>query len=52
MQLMVDGKLNKVIASQLDISTRTVELRWHNVLKKMGASSLAELVRMVVEAGK
>lgn len=50
MQRMVAGKLNKVIANELLISLRTVETRRHKVLEKMQADSLAELVRMVVEA--
>ena len=49
---IVEGKLNKVIASELGVGLRTVELRRHNVLKKMQANSLAEVVRMVVEAGQ
>lgn len=52
MQRMIAGKLNKVIASELLISLRTVETRRHKVLEKMQADSLAELVRMVVEAGE
>lgn len=51
MQRMIAGKLNKVIASELLISLRTVETRRHKVLEKMLAESLAELVRMVVEVG-
>lgn len=50
MQRMVAGKLNKVVANELLISLRTVETRRHKVLEKMQADSLAELVRMVVEA--
>ena len=50
MQRMVAGKLNKVVANELLISLRTVETRRHRVLEKMQADSLAELVRMVVEA--
>ncbi len=51
MQRMIAGKLNKVVASELLISLRTVETRRHKVLEKMQAESLAELVRMVVEVG-
>jgi two-component system response regulator FixJ len=50
MQRMVAGKLNKVVANELLISLRTVETRRHKVLEKMQADSLAELVRIVVEA--
>ena len=48
---MVDGKPNKLIASELFLGLRTVELRRANVLKKMGAKSLAELVRLCVIGG-
>jgi FixJ family two-component response regulator len=48
MREMVAGKPNKVIASELDIGLRTVELRRANVLKKMQADSLAELVRLAL----
>lgn len=51
MSRMIDGKANKVIAKDLDISIRTVENRRHEVFQKMGAESVAELVRMVIEAG-
>lgn len=42
------GEANKVIARRMDVSLRTVELHRQNVFQKMGADSLAELVRMVV----
>jgi FixJ family two-component response regulator len=48
MREMVAGKPNKVIAAELDIGLRTVELRRANVLKKMHADSLAELVRFAL----
>ena len=43
---MVDGKANKVIAIDLDISQRTVEIHRARVMDKLGANSLAHLVRM------
>lgn len=46
MQLMVEGKANKVIAIDLDISQRTVEIHRARVMEKLGANSLAHLVRM------
>lgn len=46
---IVAGKMNKVIARELDVSVRTVENRRHNIFKKLGADSVAELVRLVVE---
>jgi two-component system, LuxR family, response regulator FixJ len=48
---LVDGRPNKTIARDLDLGLRTVELRRAMILQKMLASSLAELVRMVVQSG-
>lgn len=48
---VLDGKPNKVIKKELDIGLRTAELRRANVMRKMGARSLAELVRMTLVAG-
>lgn len=45
---LVDGKANKVIAFDLGISARTVEVYRANVMTKMGARTLSELVRMVM----
>lgn len=44
------GKANKVIAYDLGISARTVEVYRANVMTKMQADSLSELVRMVLMA--
>jgi FixJ family two-component response regulator len=49
MNLIVQGKPNKAIAKQLDLSTRTVESRRHEVFVKMGVDSVAELVRLAIE---
>ena len=51
MQGLVAGKANKVIAYDLDISQRTVETYRANVMTKMQARSLSELVRMAITAG-
>jgi two-component system response regulator FixJ len=48
---LVEGKPNKIIAFDLGISARTVEIYRANVMSKMGAGSLSELVRMVLLAG-
>ncbi|MEO5578869.1 MAG: response regulator FixJ [Sphingomicrobium sp.] len=47
---LVEGQANKVIAYDLGISARTVEVYRANVMTKMKASSLSELVRMVTIA--
>ena len=47
---LVEGRANKVIAFDLDISARTVEVYRANVMTKMHARSLSELVRMVTLA--
>ena len=46
MALMVAGLLNKQIAGELGASETTVKIHRHNVMEKMGAGSLADLVRM------
>ena len=48
MALVVAGKANKVIAIDLSISERTVELHRGRIMKKMQVRSLAELIRMVL----
>lgn len=45
---LVEGHANKVIAYDLDISPRTVEVYRANLMSKMQAGSLSELVRMVL----
>jgi two-component system, LuxR family, response regulator FixJ len=48
---LVAGKPNKIIAFDLAISPRTVEIYRANVMTKMKAASLSELVRMALVAG-
>jgi two-component system response regulator FixJ len=48
---LVAGQANKVIAYNLGISPRTVEIYRANVMTKMQASSLSELVRMALIGG-
>lgn len=49
---LVAGKANKVIGFDLGISPRTVEIYRANVMAKMQAGSLSELVRMTLTVGK
>jgi two-component system response regulator FixJ len=51
LQGVVSGKMNKVIAFDLGISERTVEVYRANVMRKTGAHSVSELVRIAVLAG-
>jgi len=48
MALVVEGHANKVIASELSVSERTVEIHRSRVMKKMEADSLPHLVRMAM----
>ncbi|ATY33548.1 response regulator FixJ [Sphingomonas psychrotolerans] len=50
MDRLIEGKANKVIAYDLSISARTVEVYRANVMTKMQARTLSELVRMVMIA--
>jgi RNA polymerase sigma factor (sigma-70 family) len=49
--LVVTGLLNKQIASELGVGEKTVKVHRARVMEKMGAGSLAELVRLADEAG-
>ncbi len=48
---LVAGSANKTIAFDLGISPRTVEIYRANVMTKMAANSLSDLVRMAMMAG-
>ncbi|GAA5167402.1 response regulator transcription factor [Viridibacterium curvum] len=50
MQLILDGRLNKQIADELDISMRTVEVHRANIFDKMGVRSAVELAGMLARA--
>ena len=51
MEMVTEGRSNKEIATDLGVSTKTVEAHRARVMEKMEAGSLAELVRMVMAAG-
>jgi len=47
--LVTSGKPNKVMAGDLGVSQRTIEIHRARVMEKMQANSLAQLVRMTLE---
>ena len=51
LDLLIVGHANKVIAHELDISPRTVEVHRGRVMEKMGARNLSDLVRFALAAG-
>ena len=48
LNLILEGKMNKEIAAELGLSTRTIEDRRAKLMKKMDASCVAELVQLVM----
>ena len=48
---LVAGRANKVIAHELDISPRTVEIHRAHLMEKMEARSLSDLIRLALAAG-
>lgn len=48
---LIAGLSNKLIAREYDISPRTIEVYRANVMTKMQAGSLSELVRLSMRAG-
>ena len=51
LQGLVAGRPNKIIAFDLGVSPRTVEIHRANVMAKLGARSLSEAVRIALSAG-
>jgi FixJ family two-component response regulator len=49
LELVARGCANKVMAQEMRLSQRTVELHRSRVMEKMGASSVAQLVRMLMD---
>jgi len=45
---VLEGKVNKIIASELEISDRTVEIHRSHAMEKLGAKSVAELVKVML----
>jgi len=51
LEALVAGKPNKIIAFDLNISPRTVEIHRARAMEKMAARTLSDLVRMALSAG-
>jgi RNA polymerase sigma factor (sigma-70 family) len=51
LQLIVAGKPSKVIAADLGVSQKTIEVHRSRIMAKMEANSLASLVRIAVQSG-
>jgi FixJ family two-component response regulator len=49
--LVIDGLPNKAISAALKITPRAVEMRRSSLMGKLGARSLAELLRLAIELG-
>lgn len=50
MELILAGKLNKVIATELAVSMRTVEVHRSSVFEKMGVRTAVELAQLLLSA--
>jgi len=50
MQLLATGMLNKQVASELGLTEKTVKVHRGCVMKKLGVTSVAGLVRLMVKA--
>lgn len=46
LDLIINGATNRIVGSALDLSVRTVEVHRANIMKKLHADSVAELVRV------
>ena len=49
--LVILGKMNKQVAAEIGLSETAVKVHRHNAMRKLGAKSLAELVRMADTVG-
>src|SRR6266850_6143363 len=51
MQLVIRGMLNKQVGGELGVAEKTVKVHRGRVMRKLGVTSVAELVRLVQKAG-
>lgn len=50
LKLIGAGRANKMIAAALDLAEKTIEAHRTNLNRKLGATSVADLVRIAIEA--
>lgn len=51
MRLLADGKANKEIANELDISERTVKTHLAHLFEKLGVTSRTEAIKVATRRG-
>ena len=51
LQALLAGQSNKIIAKQLGISLRTVEMHRGNMMDRLQVSGLAEALTLAIDAG-
>lgn len=49
--LLLEGAVNKIVARELDLSVRTVELHRAHILAKMSVDNVPQLIRLVLGSG-
>lgn len=52
LRLLIQGKANKVIAHEMNLSTKTIETHRAHIMRKLGVNSLAGLVWMALTSGE
>lgn len=52
LRLLIQGKANKVIAHEMDLSTKTIETHRAHIMHKLGVSSMAGLMWMAITSGE
>jgi two-component system response regulator FixJ len=50
-RMIVTGKPSKIVASEINISEKTVDVHRHNIFKKLSIKSTSELLQIWVDAG-
>lgn len=51
LQLLIQGKANKTIADQMQLSTKTIETHRAHIMRKLGVRSMAGLMWMAIKSG-